>query len=93
MDQAILALFGMPGGYEWIVILIVALLIFGGRLPDVARSLGKSIVEFKKGIRDVKDDLDDTTRLDSSSESRPPLEHKPDATTSKTESEPHNSAT
>ena len=56
--------FGLPGGWEWIVIVIFALLIFGRRLPDVARSLGKSIVEFKKGIRDVRDDIDTQTRLE-----------------------------
>ena len=47
-----------PGLTEMIVIGAVALLIFGRRLPDVARSVGKSIVEFKKGLRDVKDDVD-----------------------------------
>jgi sec-independent protein translocase protein TatA len=49
-----------PQGWEWIVILIVALLVFGKRLPDVARSVGKSLTEFKKGIREAeltKDDL------------------------------------
>lgn len=64
MDEAILAMFGLPGGMEMVVILVVALLIFGRRLPDVARSLGKSIVEFKKGIRDVKDDIEDQAHLD-----------------------------
>ncbi|MGD2108828.1 MAG: twin-arginine translocase TatA/TatE family subunit [Phycisphaerae bacterium] len=63
MQVATLAMW-MPGGFEWIVIGIVALLIFGRRLPDVARSVGKSIVEFKKGIRDVKDDIDVQSRLD-----------------------------
>jgi sec-independent protein translocase protein TatA len=42
---------------EWLVILILGLLIFGRRLPDVARSLGKSITEFKKGMKDVQDDI------------------------------------
>ncbi|HNQ24004.1 MAG TPA: twin-arginine translocase TatA/TatE family subunit [Phycisphaerae bacterium] len=60
----ILALFGMPGGMEWIVILAVALLIFGRRLPDVMRNVGRSIVEFKRGIRDVKDDIDYQSRLE-----------------------------
>lgn len=59
------AIFGLPGGAEWIAIGLVALLIFGRRLPDVARSVGKSIVEFKKGLRDVKDDIDTRSRLDS----------------------------
>ena len=48
---------GFPGGAEWIVILVIALLIFGPRLPQVMRSLGKGITEFKKGIRDVEDDV------------------------------------
>ena len=59
-------MFGLPGGSEWILIGLVALLIFGRRLPDVARSIGKSIVEFKKGLRDVKDDIDDRARIESS---------------------------
>jgi sec-independent protein translocase protein TatA len=53
-------MFGMPGGIEWIVILIVALLIFGKRLPEVMKSMGKGIVEFKKGIKGVEDDVEDT---------------------------------
>ena len=48
----------MPGGTELIVILVIALLIFGPRLPSVMRSMGKGIVEFKKGIRDVEDQVE-----------------------------------
>ncbi len=55
--------FGMPGTTEMIIIAVIALLIFGKRLPDVARSVGKSIVEFKKGIKDVKGDIDEQSRL------------------------------
>lgn len=48
-------MFGMPGGIEWIVILVVALLIFGKRLPEVMKSMGKGIVEFKKGVKGIED--------------------------------------
>ena len=54
-----------PQGIDWIIILIVALLIFGKRLPDVARSIGKSLTEFKKGIneaKEVKDDIENDVK-------------------------------
>ena len=54
-------MFGMPGGIEWIVILIVALLIFGKRLPEVMKSMGRGIVEFKKGVKGVEDDVEEAT--------------------------------
>lgn len=52
--------FWTPSGFELIVIMVVALLLFGKRLPEVARSLGKGVVEFKKGLKGVEDDLDQT---------------------------------
>ena len=54
-----LAFGGLPGGWEWIIILIVALLIFGKRLPDVARSIGKSLTSFKKGIHEAEETKDE----------------------------------
>ncbi len=51
--------FGLPGGSEWIIILIVALLIFGSRLPQVMRSVGQSIQEFKKGLKEVEDEVNE----------------------------------
>ena len=52
----------MPGGWEWIVILIVAVLIFGRRLPEVARNLGRSISDFKKGMKEASEVKDDVTK-------------------------------
>ena len=49
---------GMPGLGEWIVIGVIAVLLFGKRLPEVGKSLGKGIVEFKKGLRGIEDDVD-----------------------------------
>ncbi len=44
-------LIGMPGGWELILIVFVLLLIFGStKLPQLARGMGKSINEFKKGL-------------------------------------------
>ena len=53
--------FGGTGGYEWLIVGFIALLLFGKRLPEVARSLGKGIVEFKKGVRGIEDDVDQAT--------------------------------
>ncbi len=49
---------GIPGGWEWIIVLVIALLIFGKRLPGTMRSIGKGVVEFKKGLKGVKDEVD-----------------------------------
>lgn len=54
----------MPGPLEIAVIAFVGLLIFGRRLPEVGRSLGKSIVEFKRGVREAKDQVDVASTLD-----------------------------
>lgn len=60
MNNAIFFAFGMPGGSEWFIILVIALLLFGKRLPEVARSMGKSITEFKKGVRGAEDEINNS---------------------------------
>lgn len=46
------------GTWDLLVILLIGLLLFGRKLPEVGRSLGKGIVEFKKGLKGVEDDID-----------------------------------
>ena len=52
-----LGLIGPIGTPELLIILVVALLMFGGRLPEVAKSLGKSVNQFKRGLKEVDDDV------------------------------------
>lgn len=46
------------GPMELMIVMGIAVLLFGKRLPEVGRSLGKGIVEFKKGLNGVSDELD-----------------------------------
>ncbi len=55
----ILAFFGLPGGMEWGILLVLGLLIFGRRLPEVGRNMGRSIVEFKRGIKGIGDEIEE----------------------------------
>ena len=51
--------FGSP--FHWFVAAIVLLLLFGNRLPSVMRSLGQGVVEFKKGLAGIEDDIKNST--------------------------------
>jgi sec-independent protein translocase protein TatA len=55
-------MFGIPGGWEWIIILIIALLFFGKKLPSTMRSIGKGVVEFKKGLKGGEDEVDEVKK-------------------------------
>jgi sec-independent protein translocase protein TatA len=62
----------MPGPTEWLIVGAVVLLLFGAKkLPDLARSLGRSSSEFKKGMREgsVGDDEDEDTPTKAAPES------------------------
>ena len=68
---------GMPGPFEWIIIAGLGLLIFGKRLPEVGKSLGKGIVEFKRGLKSVEDEVsmvDDDPRP----QTRKTISHEPE---------------
>lgn len=51
---AFLPTIGFP---EMVVIAVIGVLLFGKRLPEIGRSLGKSIVEFKNGIKGIEEDV------------------------------------
>jgi sec-independent protein translocase protein TatA len=51
-------MFGLPGHLEFLILALLALLLFGNRLPSVMRSLGRGIVEFKKGVQGIEEDID-----------------------------------
>lgn len=75
-----LAFFQNLGWPELVILGVIALLIFGRRLPEVGRSLGKGIVEFKKGLQDTGDEIKDMKKLGSS----PTSNEKKDADASET---------
>ena len=55
-------LFGFLGGSSpatYLALAAIAFLLFGNRLPQVMRSLGRSVVEFKKGVAGIEDDLEE----------------------------------
>jgi sec-independent protein translocase protein TatA len=59
----------MPSGPEWIIVLVIILLVFGGaQLPKLAKNLGKAQKEFKEGLADgMKDDSKETPKDSSAS--------------------------
>lgn len=55
--MSLFAIFGL-GPMEIAVIVVLAVLLFGKKLPDMGRYVGKSITEFRKGMKGLEDDLD-----------------------------------
>jgi sec-independent protein translocase protein TatA len=57
--MSMLALFGSFGGQEILIILVLVLLLFGAkRLPELARSLGQGIKEFRKSVKEISEDTE-----------------------------------
>ena len=54
--------FGTPGPMEIVIIGAIMLLLFGNRLPGAMRSLGRSVVEFKKGVNGIEDDINEAVK-------------------------------
>lgn len=57
-----LGFLGSLGWPEMLVLALLGVLIFGKRLPEVGKSLGRGIVEFKKGLSGIEDGLDEATK-------------------------------
>ncbi len=56
---------GLPGGFEWIIILIAILLLFGGRkIPELMRGLGQGIREFNAAKATVKENIEQGMKED-----------------------------
>ncbi|MCC7145347.1 MAG: twin-arginine translocase TatA/TatE family subunit [Phycisphaeraceae bacterium] len=55
--SATLAFLGPIGWQEMFILALIGLLLFGKRLPEVGRNLGKGIVEFKKGLQGIEDEV------------------------------------
>ena len=60
--STLFAMFGMPGPMEMMIILAIMLLLFGNRLPSVMRSLGRGVVEFKRGVQGIEDGMEEAGR-------------------------------
>ena len=59
------------GTWEILLIFLVALLLFGAkRIPEIAKGLGKGITEFKRAVKDVKDEIE--TTADDAAPTQPP---------------------
>lgn len=53
-------LFGMPGGGEWIFVLLAVLLLFGGKkIPELMRGVGKGIKEFNNAKANIKGEIEE----------------------------------
>jgi len=76
--QMALGLFGQFGWQEMLFILIVILVLFGGKkLPELARGLGKGMREFKKELRGVKDDVEEAVNTEDEPARTPPDQQLP----------------
>ncbi|MDD4268160.1 MAG: twin-arginine translocase TatA/TatE family subunit [Pirellulales bacterium] len=81
------AFISMPGPMEMLIILGIGVLLFGKRLPEVGRSLGKGIMEFKKGVQGIEDEIY-TASSTTTQSSQPTVEDRDEPTAPKFEPPP-----
>ena len=70
MQVPLFAMFGL-GGQEILLLLVLGVLLFGRKLPDIGRSLGKTVVEVKKGLKGIEDDVSEPSAQRASIEPEP----------------------
>jgi len=67
-------------GWEWIIIGLVVLLLFGGKkIPELMKGLGKGMKSFKQGMKEVEDDVNDIKKDLEAEETKPKAKKKEDA--------------
>ena len=61
--------FGMPGGWEWIVIGLFIVIFFGAKkIPEIARGFGKGIREFKDATKEIKHEINEGAKPEEKAE-------------------------
>jgi sec-independent protein translocase protein TatA len=76
---------GALGPFHWLIIAVVVLLLFGNRLPSVMRSLGLGVVEFKKGLQGIQEEMNksgaatDKDKIEADKQQQQPAANEPAA--------------
>ena len=82
-------LLSMPSGMEWMWIILIVLLLFGGRkLPELARGLGKGIREFNDAKQGVRDEMEKGMKTEQTHTPPPPPSATASANTTTTANTP-----
>lgn len=77
-------MFGLsPSGGELIVLMLVALLLFGRKLPEVAMNLGKGLREFQSGLKGMKDEITRATTASSTGSKSSPSNYYADSSSAR----------
>jgi sec-independent protein translocase protein TatA len=83
-------MFGSIGMPELIIILVIALIIFGPRkLPELGKSLGRSLNEFKKASTDLQNTLEQEIKIEEQKESASRLKQEQDTATAAVDKDDH----
>ena len=85
LSQTLLLGFVGIGPPELIIVGIIAVLLFGKRLPSVARSMGQSFTEFKKGIHGIEDEVRSAGSKSTDDDEEPAIDERAEATAPKFE--------